>query len=85
MKRYYDMRAETVIRRAPYSSVHKEHAQMIGCDPKLISGYVVVDRYGDKVWPHFIDVAPKPASDKVTEELNLIAAKLLMEQECGKE
>lgn len=86
-KTHYGMSAETIAARAPFISVYKElprggfdRATGRWSDIHLEYGWVVLDKSGDKIFPP-TDVGAQSLCNSCVEELNLVAAKWLMEHE----
>lgn len=88
-KAYYGMYAEEIAARAPFDIHYHEGLRWDWDVPRahggwpdltLLQGYIVRDKNGDKVFPP-IDVGAEQLCRGVVEELNLVAAKWLMEHE----
>lgn len=88
-KTYYGMYAEEIAARAPFEVHYDETLRWDWDSPRtrrglpeatLVRGYIVRDKNGDKVFPP-IAVVTEQLCRGAVEELNLVAAKWLMEHE----
>lgn len=86
-KTHYGMSAETAAARAPFTVCWHELPKWMpdpdgGGTPVLCRGWIVRDKNGDKTWPTSgADVGVKFGAENCANELNLAAAKWLMENE----
>jgi hypothetical protein len=88
-KTYYGMYAEEIAARAPFEVYYYEtvrwdwdspHARRGWPEATLVRGYIVRDKNGDKAFPP-IDFSTEQLCRDAAEELNLVAAKWLMEHD----